>query len=262
MHLKDDAILDNGFPCERGNLCLTHPQGSLMNKTNPLIILPGMAGDYADLAEEYLRLLLDAKRREAAQRIVRAVEEGAPVKDIYLRVFQPALYEVGELWQRNLVSVAQEHYCTAATQFSMSLLYPYIFSGKKSDRCFVGCCVGGELHEIGMRMVTDFFEMEGWDTYYMGANTPDKDVVRTIIEQQASVVGISVTMIFHLHLVGRLILGIRSRPECRHVKILVGGYPFRSNTKLWYGIGAHASALDAQEAVDTATALVAGKGGQ
>lgn len=222
--------------------------------------LSDMAGEHAELAREYLRFLLAAKRREAAALVTRAVEDGVPVKDVYLRVFQPVLYEVGNLWQNNQVSVAQEHYCTAATQFTMSLLYPYIFSGKQTGNRFVGCCVGGELHEIGMRMVTDFFEMEGWDTYYMGANTPDEDVIRTIVDQQAGVVGISVTMTFHLHLVGRLILRIRSRQECSNVKILVGGYPFLANQQLWRGVGAHAFATDAQQAVEVADHLLKAEG--
>jgi methylmalonyl-CoA mutase cobalamin-binding domain/chain len=223
----------------------------------PLFVgLSEMAGEHAELARDYLRYLLAAKRKEAAEVVVNAVKNGVSVKDVYLRVFQPVLYEVGDLWQRNLVSVAQEHYCTAATQFTMSLLYPYIFSGKQAGHRFVGCCVGGELHEIGMRMVTDFFEMEGWDTYYMGANTPDEDVIRTIIDQKACVVGISVTMTFHLHLVGRLILRIRSRPECRDVKIMVGGYPFLANHQLWRGVGAHAFAADAHQAIEVAGRLL------
>lgn len=227
-----------------------------MSTDTNILSLPQMAGDHLELAQEYLGLLLNAQRKEASNLILRAVENGVSIKDIYLRVFQPALYEVGNLWQRNEVSVAQEHYCTAATQFVMSLLYPRIFSGKKMDRCFVGCCVGGELHEIGMRMVTDFFEMEGWNTVYLGANSSDEEVIQTIIEEQANVVGISVTMTFHIHLVGRLILGIRGKPECRDVKILVGGYPFLANKNLWQGIGAHAFALDAQGAVDSAATLV------
>lgn len=219
-------------------------------------IMSEMAGKYEETAQKYLRLLLNAKRKEAADLVVRSVEDGVPVKDIYLRVFQPVLYEIGHLWQHNVVSVAQEHYCTAATQFAMSLLYQHIFTGNKNGRCFVGCCVGGELHEIGMRMVTDFFEMEGWDTYYMGANTPDEDVIRTIVERKACVVGVSVTMTFHLHLVGRLILRIRSRPECRDVKIMVGGYPFLTNRQLWKGVGAHAFAQDADQAIAVAGRLL------
>ena len=63
--------------------------------------------------------------------------------------------------------MAQEHYCTAATQLIMSQLYPYIFTTGKNGRVLVGTCVSGDLHEIGVRMVSDFFEMEGWDTFYL-----------------------------------------------------------------------------------------------
>lgn len=68
------------------------------------------------------------ERGVAGRLILNAVEQGTPVKDIYLWVFQP-------------------------TQ-----------------------------HEIGMRMVADFFEMEGWDTYYLGANTPTRSILQTIVD--------------------------------------------------------------------------------
>ena len=69
----------------------------------------------------------------------------------------------------NLLSVAQEHYCTAATQLVMSQLYPRIFSTERRGRTLVAARVADDLHEIGLRMVADFFEMEGWDTFYVGA---------------------------------------------------------------------------------------------
>ena len=50
----------------------------------------------------------------------------------------------------------------------------------------VATCIGGELHEIGIRMVADFFEMEGWDTYYLGANTPADAVVAELSAQARS----------------------------------------------------------------------------
>ncbi|MDZ7776615.1 MAG: hypothetical protein U5L09_13885 [Bacteroidales bacterium] len=54
----------------------------------------------------------------------------------------------------------------------MSQLYPYIFNSQRVGKSMVAATVGGELHEMGIRMVADFFEMEGWDTWYLGANAP------------------------------------------------------------------------------------------
>ena len=94
----------------------------------------------------------------------------------------------------NEVSVAQEHFCTAATQLIMSQLYPHIFATVKTGRCLVATAVGGELHEIGVRMMADFLEMEGWDTYYLGGNMPAESIVRSLKDRHADVVAISATI--------------------------------------------------------------------
>lgn len=96
------------------------------------------------------------------------------MKSIYLEVLQPVQREIGNLWQTNEVSVAQEHYCTAATQLIMGRLYPYLHLAPRNGKRVVVACVGGELHEVGARMVADILEMEGWDSYYLGANTPTR----------------------------------------------------------------------------------------
>ncbi len=46
-------------------------------------------------------------------------------------------------------------------------------------------CVGGEVHEIGMRVVVDFFEIAGWDTYQLGVNAPGESVLRNSVEHCA-----------------------------------------------------------------------------
>jgi methanogenic corrinoid protein MtbC1 len=214
---------------------------------------------HADLARRYMNLLLNGKRHIASRIIVEAVDQStADPKDIYLHVFQPVQHEIGRLWQTNKITVAQEHYCTASTQLVMCQLYPYIFNTEKNGRVFIGVCVGNELHELGIRMVTDFFEMEGWDTYFLGANTPAVTVVQSVRDRRADVVGISTTMTYHLDQVRRLIGQLRSAAETSHVKVLVGGYPFNADADLWQSFGADGFAGDAVRAVQRATELVEG----
>ena len=130
------------------------------------------AGPHTTLATKFLKLLLTGERHVASRLILEAVDSGVPLKDIYLHVFQRSQRELGRLWQLNQISVAQEHYCTAATQLIMAQLYPRIFRTEKNGRKIIATSIGGELHEIGVRIIADFFEMEGWDTYYLGANSP------------------------------------------------------------------------------------------
>jgi MerR family transcriptional regulator, light-induced transcriptional regulator len=203
----------------------------------------------AALAVEFLQALLRGERHVASKLILDSVQQGTPVRDIYLHVFQRTQYEIGRLWQVNQISVAQEHYCTAATQLIMSQLYPHIFGGEKTHGTLVATCVSGDLHEIGARMVCDFFEMDGWHTHYLGANVPTPSVVQTVVELRATVLAISATITYHVRAVAALIVAVRRTPECAGVKILVGGYPFKIAPDLWRTIGADGSAPDAQGAI-------------
>lgn len=208
------------------------------------------------LADAYLGRLLQADRHAASRMILDAVDQGTSVRDIYLNVFQPSQYEVGRLWQNNQISVAQEHFCTAATQMIMSQLYPVIFNSEKNGLRLVATCVGGELHEIGMRMVTDFFEMEGWDTYYLGANTPAESIIHTLQEKKTDIIAISASMTFKIDAVIGLISDIRASESAENSKILVGGRPFNIAPDLWRRVHADGYAPDAQSAITSAENLL------
>jgi methanogenic corrinoid protein MtbC1 len=208
------------------------------------------------LAHQYFRALRRGERQLASRMVLDAVAAGTPVKEIYLHVFQTAQYEIGRLWQTNDITVAEEHYCTAATQLIMSQLYPHIFATAKIGRTMVATSVAGDLHELGVRMVADFFEMDGWDTFYLGANTPHASVIATVVERQASVLAISATITFHVEAVRALIAAVRKDPDAGGVRILVGGYPFNRNPDLWRNVGGDGYAPDAQEAILLADQLV------
>ena len=212
-------------------------------------------GPYSSLAQEFLKLLLNGERHIASRLVLDAIESGVTVKDVYLNVFQASQRELGRLWQLNQITIAQEHYCTAATQLIMAQLYPRIFRGEKNGRKMIATSVAGELHEIGVRIIADFFEMEGWDTYYLGANSPAQTIVQTITELRPNLLAISATMTFHIRAVQHLITMVRSSPECDAVKILVGGYPFNIEPTLWQRLGADAYAADASEAIVIASGL-------
>jgi methanogenic corrinoid protein MtbC1 len=220
----------------------------------PPIINP--AEPLADLAGKYLSALLRGERHAASKLVLDAAESGVKIKDIYLFVFQRVQHEIGRLWQINELSVAQEHYCTAATQMIMSQLYPYIFTSEKNGRTMIATCVEGDYHEIGARMVADFFEMAGWDTMYLGANVPTSGILQTLAERKIDLLVVSATMTFHVRAVRELIKVIRSSEAARNVKIMVGGYPFNVEPELWREIGADAYSANADEAIAVAEQLV------
>jgi len=211
---------------------------------------------HSRILNQYFQALLAWKKEEALFVVMEALKKQVSIKDLYLKVFQPAQYELGRLWQRGEIDVAGEHYGTALTQFIMSQLYPRILSTAKTGRVFIGTCINGEQHEIGMRMVTDLLEYEGWDTYYLGANTPAGSILGKIKTLKPDLVGISATMLFNVGSVYELIVQIRD--SNRNVKIIVGGYPFRQDKDLWKSIGADGCAADLDKVVEICSRLVKG----
>jgi len=208
------------------------------------------------LAKNYLSYLIDGDKKSAHDIIMEAVENNISIKDLYLNVFQVTQKETGRLWQLHKISVAQEHFITAATQLIMAQLYQYLFNAENKNHKVIVSCVEGELHEIGARMVADIFEMEGWNSYYFGANNPITSLLKSIENYQPEIIAISVTMTFNLSLVSQMIENIKLEFDSDKMKILVGGYPFLLSDKLWRNLGADGFAPDALAAVELAEKFI------
>jgi methanogenic corrinoid protein MtbC1 len=204
-----------------------------------------------EISKSYLAFLLRYERHAAIQLILDAVDAGTSVKDIYCHVFEPCQREIGRLWQVNMVSVAQEHYCTASTQLAMALLYPRMFAQRRTRiGTLVAACVPGELHEIGSRFVCDLLEMEGWDTIYLGASVPLTALLDTVKARHPNILAISASMTFHINAVRQLILALRGSNIAPLPKILVGGHAFRLAPELWRDVGADGFAKDSLETIE------------
>lgn len=212
------------------------------------------ATEMGELAQEYLSLLLKGDREQASTLVMDALNGGLPVKEIYLTVFQPVMYEVGRLWEINSISVAVEHFCTAVTQTIMSKMYPFIFIPDEKEKSVVACCVGNDLHQLGLRMVCDFFEMDGWDTFFMGSRCDGAALVSVIQERKAELLCLSITMHHNNDYAKHAIATVRE--HCKDVRILVGGYSILCNPDLAEELGADGAAKDAQEALAVASSLM------
>lgn len=211
------------------------------------------------VACSYLDALLERDRRRAVRAIREALDAGTPVKDIYDHVLQPCQYELGRRWQLRQLSIAGEHYCTAVTQMILSQLYPLVVSADRVGRRLVATAVDGNLHEIGARFVADYFEMAGWDTFYLGASTPAEQLINEVVHRKADVLAVSAALSDQLSSVRQVITAARGDERCRGVVVLVGGQPFRVVDDLWRQLGADGSAPSAERAVRTAEQLLAAR---
>jgi methanogenic corrinoid protein MtbC1 len=173
----------------------------------------------------YQSSLLSGSRSGCTQIVNGLIKSEISIKELYINLFQRSMYEVGTLWEQNKISVATEHLCTSVTEYLISLCYPSIFSAEHTGKKAIITCTPGEYHQIGARMVADYFELHGWDGYYLGADTPADELIKFTTEKLPDLMAISISVSFNHANLLRLVDKIRHTfPD---LTILVGGQGFR-----------------------------------
>lgn len=199
------------------------------------------------IALKYLNYLLQNDRYNAIKYLNDLVGSELTLDQLFLEIIQIVQYEIGRLWQINKISVAQEHYCTAVNQYAISTFYSKLFSlSQKKHVKIISTCATGELHEMGIRMLTELLELRGFDTYYYGANLPINDLLKSVQDIKPEYLLISVTMLDNIRNVKNIIDLIHRTPDHK-IKIIVGGYPFNLNTNLWKELGADSMATSLED---------------
>jgi methanogenic corrinoid protein MtbC1 len=176
------------------------------------------------LYETYLDLLLEGNRIKCVQLVQDLLDRQIDIKDLYLHLFQQSLYKVGELWEYNKISVAKEHLATSITEGLLTLVYPRLFKVRRTSKKAVISCSANEYHQVGGKMVADIFELNGWDGYFLGANTPIDQLLSFIDEKEPDLVGLSLSVYFNLPSLKAGIEAIRA--NFRKLDIVVGGRAF------------------------------------
>ena len=145
--------------------------------------------------EEHRRAYLDALLAHdavAARAVVdAALGGGMAVPEIYLDVLQPALYAIGHSWAVGDFSVADEHSATAVTQSVLGMLGPRMRTAPKDGRLAVVTGSPEERHALGVQMVADFLEGDGWEVLNLGAATPARDLAQLADAERPDVVALS-----------------------------------------------------------------------
>ena len=168
---------------------------------------------------------------------------------IAIRLFQPALYRIGLLWQHNEITVAQEHLATAISQNVLAQLYPSSEFAPLNGRRALFAAIADNDHALGLRMVSDAFELAGWSVQYLGANTPTDSLLAQIDAWRPEVVGLSVSLVQQLTELEHAIGSIHERFGDERPTVMVGGIPINQIEGIWRWTGADLWSTDAGKAV-------------
>jgi len=138
--------------------------------------------------------LIAGNRKACSTIINKLLEDQVPVTDIYEQVIKQALYGIGDNWKTGNISIGTEHLASAMVEGILNDLFSLIISRKKSGQSAVFACVENERHQIGLKMISDVFEMNGWNTFYLGSDVPVDDLIWYLREKKPDILALSITM--------------------------------------------------------------------
>jgi methanogenic corrinoid protein MtbC1 len=170
--------------------------------------------------------LVDGDKDKCASIVQSLLADGVNLNDVYVELFQKSLYRIGKLWDHNQMSIPEEH---LATQIIESLISRFAPAGKSEPvKKVVVTCIDKEFHEIGAKMVSHVFELEGWKTFYLGASVPTKEILKFVRQIEPEFIALSWSLYLNL---GRFLEVVDHLTKFFPTKkVLVGGQALVENS--------------------------------
>ena len=147
-----------------------------------------------------VRLLLEKKRREASEFALATLanKHVSSVEDFFTAVLAPSLQFIGRLWQVNKISAADEHAATEIWRYIIFRLFDSLPREKLSAARALVSCVEGEEHTLAGELISEYFNLKGWLTHFIGRSAPRDDIVQAAVTSKPDVIFLSVTLVSNL----------------------------------------------------------------
>jgi methanogenic corrinoid protein MtbC1 len=206
----------------------------------------------SEIGRAYAAALLSGDEVAAELAIRDALEAKLSTAEIDDEIIAPALWLVGELWERGEISVADEH---VATEISIRVLALQREAQRvalaRGDHLVMLATPSGELHVVALRMTDTLLREAGYRVVMIGSDVPAHALAGSATRHRPDVICLSATMPGGEE---RLLVAMHEVQQAwPSAAFVVGGRSLTSRMRAQAGIGV---CRRVSEAVETVDALV------
>lgn len=198
------------------------------------------------LKDEF-RTLLDKEDRIGCIRFaLNGLADGQfDIPTLYAGIAGPVLSESEACGIQDHSCIWREHVKSAILRSVIECCYPHVVqeankTSPKNESVLI-LCPEKEYHELGARMVTDFFLLNGWHAHFAGANTPRDQLRAAVLANPPAIVAVSVSDFYNVVEAEKAIAALRGLLQEKgwtSTRIFVGGSAFHKNQDMYRQIGA------------------------
>ena len=209
---------------------------------------PPHNADYLDDKNIFLEALLLGDSQACLQLARKYIDSIADLDIFYLYILQAAMFNIGVMWEKAEITIAQEHLASTIVNRLMAQVALDISPGNQHMGSAVVSTSPNEYHQLGALMVADVLDFDGWEVHFVGADVPHEELIAFVKDKAPDFFALSVTIPFNLARAQAIIEALRADPAMQSMKIMVGGRAFIDNPTIWYQIGADGYAANIIEA--------------
>jgi methanogenic corrinoid protein MtbC1 len=149
----------------------------------------------SEIGRAYAEALLSGDEVAAEVAIRDALEAKLSTAEIDDEIIAPALWLIGELWQRREISVAEEH---IATEISLRVLALQREAQRlvraRGKHLVMLAAPSGEQHVVALRMVGNLLREAAYDVVMIGADVPPQALAAAARHRAPDAICLSSTM--------------------------------------------------------------------
>jgi methanogenic corrinoid protein MtbC1 len=191
---------------------------------------------------EFIEIFNTNNKDECLFYCIEGIEsEKFTIPELYEGILMPALYNIDKCPVADPGCIWKEHLKTGIVRTIVEGIYPYVIklgrAQKRANKKIMLVNPEKEYHELGLRMTSDFFQINGYDTLFVGTNTPRTQICQAIESEDPDYIAISVTDYYLIFEAKKIIEGIKNNCK-KDIKVILGGQAFKKNRHLVEEIGA------------------------
>jgi methanogenic corrinoid protein MtbC1 len=149
----------------------------------------------SELGRAYAAALLMGDEVAAEIAIREAMEAKLSAAEIDDEIIAPALWLVGDLWERGEISVADEHLATEISTRVLALQREAerLAHSRGTHRIMLAT-PEGEQHVVALRMIDNLLDEAGYEVLMLGPDVPAADLAAAAARHEPHVICMSATM--------------------------------------------------------------------
>jgi methanogenic corrinoid protein MtbC1 len=183
----------------------------------------------SDIYLQFVKLLDQELKDETIEYALSLLEtKTLTLKELYLQLLSPSLTNFVCNINEEELCIWKEHARTSIIRTILEASYPYVIEAKQlikqNHKRVIVVCPSEEYHEIGAIIATNLFSLSGFDSLYIGANTPKNDIISAIRALTPDYIAFSVTNYYNIVVMKKITEEIKAKFP--HIKIIIGGQAF------------------------------------